>query len=157
MMKTSPAIARQRHPARHTRGVARFLRRHAGPDYDGFSPDVLEEYLEFHEAQGTLAWNHRSGRIMGAATAWQCHEEELRAAEEAGVNPFQWRPDNPAGDSLFIANVCARTPLALAGLLAAIPYRWPHWRRLHIWTYRHGQLTRLAPAALLRLMRRSCL
>lgn len=137
--------------------LARFLRRHAGHGYDGFTPDVLEEYLEFHAAQRTLFWNHQQGRVMACGMAWQCQEDEIRAANEGGANPFRWRPDNPRGDSLFIANVTARTPLALAGLLAGLPSRWPHWRGLKVLTFRHGRLKELNPGALLRLMRRSCL
>jgi len=137
--------------------IIRFLRRYAGPSYNGFTPDVLEEYLQFHAAQDTLAWNHESGRIRGVAVAWQCYVDEVLAADEAGANPFCWRADNPFGDCLFIGNVTARTPLALAGLLAAVPRRWPHWRTLALYTYRHGRLVTLNEAVLLRLLRRSCL
>lgn len=139
---------------RHLRArLARFARRYDSGFYAGFTPDTLAEYLDWHAGQRTLFYTHRFGRLRSLATAWQCHADELESAAEAGACPFRWAPTNPAADALCIANVVALEPAALAGVMALMRARWPAWRSLALYTWRHGRLHCLSSRHLDRLFR----
>jgi hypothetical protein len=160
----SPQSTVQADTPRLRRCIARFLREHAAASYCELGADVLDEYLEFHMAQNTLAYAHRqpagglliTPEIRAVAIAWQCWKDEVLAAEEAGgENPFRWKPSNPEGDCIFIGNITAREPLALAGMMLTLSRRFPHWSRLQLYAFRHGRTQPLSPTRMQRLYERS--
>lgn len=121
--------------------------------YGNWSPETLRDYLVFHSAQGTLAWvrDTTSGpfNIIGCAVAWQCHERDLRAVPPDRMF-FDWQPDEPQGDTLFVADVVMTEWKALRSLLVALNRRFPNWNTLNIYTWRHGRLHRLPMGRLMR-------
>lgn len=128
--------------------------------YAAYSPEVLRDYVEFHFAHGTLAWTRQGDltpgnwKITGVGIAWQCDPEDIFRANGQTRCVFQWRPTNPTGRALFIADVVATHPSAVAALLQAFTRRFPDWQQRGLYTYRHGKLIYLTPSRLVRLYRR---
>jgi hypothetical protein len=125
--------------------------------YGAFTPEVLEDYIRFHMLHGTLAWV-REGQavpggwqITGVAMAWQCQPEDLFTASLTNRHVFNWQPDDPHGRAIFIADVVATTPQALSALLKRFTERFPRWRELPLYTFRHGKVVYLTPRTLARL------
>lgn len=141
--------------------VVRFCAQEGRDCYAAYSPEVLRDYVEFHFQHETLAWV-RDGkptpgewRMSGCGVAWQCDPEDLFRNNGHNRCVFNWRPSNPAGRALFIADVIATNPVALATLCQAFTRRFPNWSNMPLFTYRHGKLVYLTPSRLVRLYRRT--
>ena len=119
--------------------LAYFCIVHGAPHcYKGWPMLRLRQYLAFHDHAGTLAVARAGadGRIVGTAVAWRDHERLLRSRRERGDHAFQWQPNNPRGDCVFVADVVCTVPGALAALIGALVKKFPTWRGLKILTFR---------------------
>lgn len=136
--------------------LVRFCLEQGGACYRGFSPEVLRDYLAFHARHGTLHWLRHHGAVVACGVAWRVNENVIRARAKTGRIIFDWTPDDPAADSIWIADIISRCPGALPWLVDSFA-RNPHfqqWERHKLFTYRRGWLVQLAPAAVRRLLER---
>lgn len=141
--------------------VVRFCRHEGAVCYRAFSDEVLQDYVDFHFQHETLAWVRHGGphpgewRITGVGVAWQCDPEDIFQAHCQTRHPFSWRPTNPQGRAIFIADVVATAPRALLALVQTFTQRFPDWAQRGLYTYRRGKLIYLTPRRLVRLYRRT--
>jgi hypothetical protein len=122
--------------------------------YGNYSPEVLRDYLAFHLVHGTYFWTRHAGQIVGNLVAWRVNEARLRANDAVHGQPFDWTPDDPDADSLFVGTVIATQPGALVTLIQALTRRFPNLANLKWFTYRHGRLVTLTRPAMRRLIER---
>lgn len=117
----------------------------AGPPwcYEGWSPQLLKDYLAFHALNKTMKWIQVGGEVRGCGVMWQCHEKDLHLAEVAGRHLFNWEPSDPSGDALFLGDFITSAPGAMACLVAEFEKCFPAWATLNWFTYRRGKLQRL--------------
>lgn len=137
--------------------IQRFCAETGRACYGAFSPEVLRDYVTFHIQHNTLAWVREGASapgawsITGVAVAWQCDPEAVFPAILTNRTVFNWQPTDPQGRAIFIADVVATTPHALAALLQTFATRFPKWREKPIYTFRHGRIVYVTPRTLVRL------
>ena len=128
--------------------------------FANWSPETLRDYLAFHGRQRTLFVVQTSGELEGVAIAWQCRREDIwrmfNAALEGG-HMFDWQPDVPGGEMLFIAEVVAKDRATLMQLCEAMAQRFPGYATMPVWTFRRKtDMHRLMPKAM-QVMRRGAI
>lgn len=132
-----------------------YCRTYGAPDcYQNWQPGVLRKYIVFHSRQKTFSFVQMFGRIIGTGVAWQCNEADLRQALAEGKHVFQWQPNNPQGDSIFVADFVCSEPGALESLLQEFKRRMPNWEQLKLITFRHGRLVQYRPQVMKKLLRK---
>lgn len=142
------------------RAVEQFCAREGRRCYGAFTPEVLRDYLAWHFDHGTIAWVREGQptpgqwRITGVGVAWPTDPEDLFRAHCQTRHAFDWNY-NERGRALFIADVVATTPRAVAALLQKFNARFPGWQQRGLYTYRRGKLIYLTPHTLVRLYRRA--
>lgn len=122
--------------------------------YAGYSPEVLQDYLAFHLEQCSLKYvlSPESGQIIGCAVVWRTGTDNIVRRDAERKLIFNWQPDDPQGDALFIADVVCTAPGAAMSLFAALAERYPNAGRLKWFSYRHNKLVRLHPASIFRML-----
>lgn len=122
--------------------------------FAAYSPEVLRDYIGFHVLHDSLRFVRQAGQLVGVGIAWRLHRSVL-ALRVTGDRPvFDWEPDNPAGDTLFVADFVCTHPAALANLIRAFTLRYPNCGQLNWFTYRRGRLVPLHRATATRLLER---
>lgn len=132
-----------------------FCRTAGAACYGNYSDEVLLDYLNFHCGQRTYFWVRQAGCIVGNAVAWRLNAAAMHAMNAARGMVFDWTPDNPEGDSLFVGTIIATQPGVLVTLMQQIAERFPNLANLHWFTYRHGRLVTLTRPAIRRLLRKA--
>lgn len=102
--------------------------------------DHWEKSLAFHAVNGTLACVWTDRQLAGVAIAWRLRESEIYLAEAGRRSVFDWRGNNPDGDSVYLALVCTNQPHALSALARYYLDRWPDWAGLKQFCHRRGCL-----------------
>lgn len=129
------------------RGVVKAVRRfllanaHRVPHNEAVTHKWLTDFIVFHAVQGTLAVCWSFGRVSGVAVAWQMQEERLRAAGQAGEDIFDWQPNDPAGDCVYLSLVISDEPGVVRTLARYFLESCPQWRELNQYAHRKGRLT----------------
>lgn len=136
--------------------LQRFVREHGGQCYRNWSAETLDDYFRFHITHGTLAWCARTDRdqrsevggqtaeICGVAVAWQIQSARLDTVCPTGRVVFDWTPNDPTGDCVWVADVVCTAPGAWLAMAKCFAARYPHWNGLPLFTYRTraGELQR---------------
>jgi len=124
--------------------------------YSAYSPEVLRDYLAFHIAHGSLRFVRAPGTlaVTGCAVAWRLNECTILTQHTFDLPVFDWQPDEPQGDALFIADVVCADAATLRSLIASLAHRYPGCARLKWYTYRRGELVAVRPLVALRFLRR---
>ncbi len=156
--------------------LALFCQRAGAPHcYQNWSPETLRDYLEFHCCHDSLGFVRAFGTpqkespapaphpspltphapLQGCAVIWRTTETILRDRHANNQHIFDWQPPDPAGDSLFIADVVCLTPSALISLMCFFAKKHPDWQNLKMFTYRKRKLVRLHPRHVSRIIRRA--
>lgn len=136
--------------------LVRFCQNEGRTCYGYYSNEVLRDYLLFHMKHDTLRWvrEPETGRIIGCGVAWRTNVQTIFQRNGENKMVFDWQPDDPAGDALFIADVIATNSKALRSLLVAMIYRYPGCGHLKWMTFRHGKLKRINPQTAVKLFKR---
>lgn len=133
--------------------AADYVQRHGGREcYSLWPRERVEQYIVFHLRQNTFAWALCREGIGGTIVAWQTNEAYLRKRLERGEMAFVWQPNNLRGDAVFIADAVCTDPGAFGKLVDAMARRFPHWRRLKLFTFRRGKLVEFPPRIVNRII-----
>lgn len=101
---------------------------------------LVRSYVAFHLAHGTLNFEQIGGEVRGVLFAWRGLEADLRDRARRQLPVFDWQAGRPDGDCIIVAQAIAIAPGVLARLIAQAAVRFPDWRQLKLFTFRHGWL-----------------
>jgi hypothetical protein len=128
--------------------VADYVQAQAGrvqdATFDIGSRELVETALGFHALQNTLRveWDpirRLDPRPLGLAIVWRDRLADVQRRDAAGECAWQWQPDDPEGDCLYLALVITTAPGVLERLGAWFDGRFPP---LPQYAYRRGRLVR---------------
>lgn len=114
-------------------------------------PDIFREW-PFESLRDWLQdrWNQRmmvvveEGRnnVIGVGIGWRACKPDI---------DDPWTRWDDHGNCLYVSQLHAKTPQALAVILQLLGQRCPDWQKLTLYGRRHGKLRRLPPQFLTRL------
>lgn len=102
----------------------------------------LLQALAFHATRGTLALIWHDQKLIGAAIAWRTTAKHIEQCEREDRNVFDWQPNDPHGDAVYLALVCTTQRRAMRPLARYYLDRWPDWAALKQFAHRRGRLVR---------------
>lgn len=104
------------------------------------SLEHLTEALVFHAMRGTLAVVWEQDEIAGVAVAWQTTRAKIDQAERDNRSVFDWQPNQPDGDAVYLALVLTTQRNAMRRLAKYFLEKFPQWAQLPMLAHRRGRL-----------------
>ena len=134
------------------REIAEFcLARGGERTFQGWPVPTLFAYAFFHSVDRTVFVARDHGAIAAVVFAWGVDETELRRCVAEKRPLFAWRRGKDDGDSVFLAEMVGARRY-IPALYRQVSARFRGFARKTVFTFRRGQLARLEPAVIQRMI-----
>tara|TARA_B100001123_G_C14777201_1_gene815106 strand:- start:74 stop:499 length:426 start_codon:yes stop_codon:yes gene_type:complete len=125
--------------------VVRWLRAHDKRNlcFGGWPDDILEIYLRWHHANGSLFMVEDRGSLVALGVGTQMDETDIDR---------HWVTGRSTGNAFYVSDVVATKKEGVAACVDEMRARCPRWRELKLYALRHGKKRRLSARLFDRLL-----